>query len=284
MIIYSSKAVSFIKNDLVIGNLADAQTILGDLKQAEGNLRRRVNITQEIKNDYSEAIGHDDLGLLLTYTGRYEQADKELQKALYVWVERKDESGQCIVWSYRALRAILMDEPETAFKALDTARHFWELAAKHLMPVEHDLVQILWLSGAAKRQIPDLSAAEVDLNNALSRCRKIRLVGLEADILLELAKLHWQKAAGKNKHLIAQAKNLTREALEIADRCEFRLQQADIQNFLAEMAMAESDKQSARKHAETAKERAYCDGPPPRLPKSPRHRQQSPRPPREKII
>jgi hypothetical protein len=108
----------------------------------------------------------------------------------------------------------------------------------------------------------DLASAEVELNEALSRCRKIRLVELEANILLDLAKLQWQKAAGKNKKLISQTKDLVREALEIADRCEYRLQQADIHNFLAEMALAESDKQTARNHAQKARDYAYCDGPP----------------------
>jgi len=243
-------------------NLADAQFLLGELKQAEGNLQKGIDIAREIKDAYSEAIGHSDLGRTLTYTGCYEEADKEFQKTLSIFTELKHEQGQCVVWSYQAIEAILVDEPERTLKALDKTRHFWKLMARNQFPVEHDLVRILWLSGAAKRQMSNLPDAEVDLNDALSRCRKIRLVQSEADILLELAKLHYQKAAGKNKKLIVQAKDLTREALEIADRCEYRLQQADIHNFLAEMALAESDKQTAHKHAEIAKERAYCDGPP----------------------
>ncbi|MGD0551625.1 MAG: DUF4062 domain-containing protein [Sedimentisphaerales bacterium] len=245
-----------------LGNLATAQLLLGDLKQAETNLQQRTNIAREIKDDHSEAIGHQELGRLFAYKGRYEQADKELQKALALFAEQENEQGQCVVWSYQALRAILMNEPETALNALDKAKQSWKAWAKTEYPIERDLVQILWLSGTAKRQIPDLVAAEVDLNDALSRCRRIRLVESEADILLELAKLHYQKATGKNKHLIAQAKDLAGEAIEIADRCEYRLKQADIHNFLAEMALAESDKATARKHAEIAKERAYCDGPP----------------------
>ena len=108
----------------------------------------------------------------------------------------------------------------------------------------------------------DLVGAETDLNEALNRCRRIRLVEDEADILLEMAKLNWRKAGGRDTELNEQSKNLTKEALDIANRCEYRLQQADIHNFLAEMALGENDKAAARKHAERAKERAYCDGPP----------------------
>ena len=251
------------KNNLARGlsNLTSSQILLGELKKAESNLHRCINICIETKDRW-EAVGHRELGLLFIYTGRYEQADKELQKALSMFAEQKKEQSQSVSWSYRALWAILTDEPQTALKALDKARHFWELDAKHTYPVERDLVQILWLSGAAKRQISGLQAAEMDLTDTLCRCRRIRLVEFEADILLELAKLHWQKAAGKNRQLIAQAKDLTREALDIADRCEYRLVQADIHNFLAEMALAESDIPNARNRAEKARDYAYCDGSP----------------------
>jgi tetratricopeptide (TPR) repeat protein len=244
-----------------LSNLAFAQIRLGDLKQAEANLQRCITICIEIKDPW-ETVGRYELGLLLTYTGRYEKADTEFQKALSICTGQQHDSDQCIVWFFRALREILMDKPKSALQALGKAQQSWEIWAKTRYPIELHLVQILYFSGAAKRQIPDLPAAEVDLNDALSRCRRIRLVEFEANILLELAKLQYQKAAGKNKQLITQAKDLTREALDIADRCEYRLIQADIHNFLAEMALAESDKATARKHAEIAKERAYCDGPP----------------------
>jgi glutamine synthetase len=67
-----------------------------------------------------------------------------------------------------------------------------------------------------------------------------------------------------------EALSLAQEALEIADRCEYRLVQADCHNFLAQLALALSgvegleadDRQKAQEHAETARERAWCDGPP----------------------
>jgi hypothetical protein len=63
------------------------------------------------------------------------------------------------------------------------------------------------------------------------------------------------------------------EALEIAERCEYRLQLAEIHNFLAEWHVQQGSKgaeeqgrkeslKQAREHAERAKERAWCDGPP----------------------
>ena len=48
------------------------------------------------------------------------------------------------------------------------------------------------------------------------------------------------------------------EALQIADRCEYRLKQADIHNFLAEFYRDADDLEKAREHGEIAKERAGC--------------------------
>ena len=259
-----------------LGHLSMHQMLLGELKAAESDLRHEIKIDKEIGDKEDEARGHEQLGRLLTYMGRYGQADEELEIALRLCAEQDYKQGQCLSWSYRGLCEILMDEPKSALKAVQKARQFWKLTAKHQYPFERDLVEILWLSGTAKRCAGDATGAEADLNEALSRCRRIRLVEFEADILLEMAKLQWQKAQGRRQdtgdrrqkgkedsvELIEQTKTLIREALEIADRCEYQLKQAGIHNFLAEMAFAEDDMAAALKHAEIARERACCDGPP----------------------
>jgi len=48
----------------------------------------------------------------------------------------------------------------------------------------------------------------------------------------------------------------------VADWREHRLKQADIHNFLALLDLEAGNLTGARDHAEIAKERAYCDGPP----------------------
>jgi tetratricopeptide (TPR) repeat protein len=98
--------------------------------------------------------------------------------------------------------------------------------------------------------------AATQLSEALTRCRRINLVEYEPDILLEWAR--WYRAKGNTDDAHAHAD----EALEIADRCEYRLKQADIHNFLALLALDAGDRDLARQHAEIAKERAWCDGPP----------------------
>ena len=128
---------------------------------------------------------------------------------------------------------------------------------------ERDIIRAEWLLGAAYRGLGNLTEAETHLHEAITRCRRINLVELEADILLEIARTSRQSAVGgrqsKSKEgLINQATTLAAEALEIADRSQYRLNQADIHLFLAQLALDEGDKDKARAEAEIAKERASC--------------------------
>lgn len=247
---------------IVLTNLTTNQILLGELKDAESKLHQQFDIYKELKKEWEEGITHNELGRLMAYMGKYDESERELVKALKIFAKLKNEQSQSIGWTYRALRAILMEEPKSALKALKKAREFWEKWRERMNPVERDLVEILWLTGAAKRRLGDIAGAEIDLNDALSRCRRIRMVELEADILLEMGKLQWEKAKGKDAELIEQSKTLVSEARQIAERCEYRLKQAEIYNFMAEMAFAEGETAKGRKYAEMAKERAFCDGPP----------------------
>ncbi|MGA9349764.1 MAG: hypothetical protein WBW48_13300 [Anaerolineae bacterium] len=150
------------------------------------------------------------------------------------------------------------------------AKEAFELAqvSGYIGRFERNVVQAEWLLGAAHRALGHLPEAETHLTETLTRCRRINLVELEPDILLEMARLRWAQAQGseitsdESARLQEEALGLAREALEIADRCEYRLKQADIHNFLTQVALEKGDRKEARKHAEIAKERAWCDGPP----------------------
>ena len=87
-------------------------------------------------------------------------------------------------------------------------------------------------------------------------CRRSNNVESEPDILLAWAR--WHRAKGDPDSARAAAL----EALSIADRAEYRLVQADCRNFLARLALGSGDTSAARKEAEIARERAWCDGPP----------------------
>jgi len=259
-----------------LGNLALDQIRIGALAAAADNLRRSIALCREIENEFNEAIGHQELGRLLAYTGAFREAGQELDKSYEYDSTHGDRQGECLDWDYRALRALLMGD---ASMALEASRRARELA--DVRGFEADVIWAEWLLGAAHRARVELAQAEPHLAEALRRCRRINLVELEPNILLELARLRLAEVSGFTSQVsgsgeeqpetlkpetlklkMDEALSLAREALEIADRCEYRLVQADCHNFLAQLAFEEGNYQKAQEHAETARERAWCDGPP----------------------
>ena len=247
-----------------LGNVADAQMKIGELNAAEANLRRIIEIGHEIKDVppflkkagfteisenklLSEAIVYRELGLLHTYFGEFEEAEKELSKALALFTKLNKAQSQGIVFVYRSFRSLLMSNAEDALKYAEEAR---ELA--DVVKMERDIIRAEWLLGAAHLLKGNLVEAEKHITDALIRDRKINLVEFESDILLEFAKLRF-----KLNHK-EEALKFADEALQIAERCEFQLKQADIHNFLAEFYMDAGDLEKAREHGEIAKERAGC--------------------------
>jgi hypothetical protein len=152
-------------------------------------------------------------------------------------------------------------EPETATlkSALALAGRALELAdeeARIHHPHERDYVQIHWLLGAAHRIAGQEKEAEIHLLEALERCRRIKVVEFEADILIDLARL---RAIGG---AVEEAQRLADEARIIADRSGYVLQGADAHLELARLALFRGDRRGARQHAEEARRLATCDGPP----------------------
>lgn len=230
-----------------LGNLAELQMEIGNFKSTKSNIERVVDICQEINEKYVEAAGYEQLGRLLAYKGEFEKSEKMLAKALEMFNKQDKVQSQGIVWADCALRALFMSDGEEACKAAKKARE-----AGDVQKIERDIIRAEWLLGAAYLAKGDLGEAERHLNEALLRDRRINLVELEPDILLELAKLRFKQ--GRKE----EALRLAEEALGIADRCEYRLKQADIHNFLAEFYMDAKDFSKAKEHVEIAKERAEC--------------------------
>jgi tetratricopeptide (TPR) repeat protein len=230
-----------------LGNLADYQMSIGDFKSAESNLRRMIVLCEETKNEPWEAVSHLELGQLLAYRGKFEESEKELEKAIELFIKHHQVQFQGVSWAYCALRVLLVGNDEEALISAKKARELADV--KHY---ERDIIQAEWLLGASYLAKGDLEEAGKHLDKALERDRKINLVELEPDILLELAKLRFKQ--GRKE----EALDFAKKALEIADRCEYRLKQADIHNFLAEFYFDKKDFSKAKEHVKIAKERAEC--------------------------
>ncbi len=262
----SEKRGSYVNLSIGLGNLASAaQIYLGALRDAETNLRRRIRICGEIRDDLREAIGHLELGRLLAYRGVYAESETELMTALKVLENQKEVQWQGVVCAYRAERELLLGRSDPDCRtgcgqsALKSALRALELAdetARTFHPSERDYVRAHWLLGATHCVCEQYDDADSHLNEALARCRSINLVYYEADIQLDLARL---RAATGHPN---EARRLAEEALLITERSGYVLQGADAHLELAKLAFARKDKATALEHAQSAKELATCDGPP----------------------
>jgi tetratricopeptide (TPR) repeat protein len=281
--------------NLVIGlmNVAStAQIQLGELAAAEERLRRGIELSGKFKDKRRKALIHQELGLLLAYQGAFDEARQHLRSAQKIFdkVGARHTNSVSVVRAYRAWRALLMGNARATMQAARQARQLADEVAKRWRPFERDIIRAEWLLGAALVALSPwpplpqgegegdrgvggeslLAQAETHLTQALTRCRRINMVDLEPDILLAWARC--QRAGGDP----AQARQNAEEALVIADRCEYRLVQAEIHNFLARLALERAAKLGevgddaaaaqalgeARRHTEIARERAWCDGPP----------------------
>ena len=248
------------KTNLAIGlrNLASVQLELGELAEAESNLRRCIDWSHESKEHALEASGHQELGRLQAIQGAFNEAGEHLDIAIEIQerIGRIQSAGR--TWTYRAQCALLMGKPKAALDAARSALQKAEETAgsPHLIYPVRDFVWAYWLLGSAHLALRHRLKAEVYLSEALTRCRHINLVELEADILLAWA--HWHGERDEQD----EAREAAKEALSIADRAEYRLKQAEIYNFLANWEAAAGDTAAVLQLAKIAQGRALCDGPP----------------------
>ncbi len=248
-----------------LGNVSSQQLVIGALRAAEANLRRRIALCREIKDEFNEAIGCQDLGQLLAYRSAYAESETELATALKMFEKRNNVQSQGIVWAYRAKRELLrmrttaqsaIRNPQSAIEAARRALKLADEDARTDSPVERDYIRAHWLLGAAYRVADQPDEAERHLHEALERCRRINMVDHEADILIDLTR--HSAATGA----VDEAQRLAEEARLIAERSGYVLQGADAHLELARLALARHDRVSARAHAQQAHTLATCDGPP----------------------
>jgi tetratricopeptide (TPR) repeat protein len=253
-----------------LGNMASmAQIHIGALNEAERNLRRQIDQCREIADEFVEANGHHELARVLSYCGKWQDAEQEQEQALSLIKKLSEIQAEGTIWSYRALRFLLMAKEavgsnqltvDSVKSAIECAQRALELAdetTRTHMNVPRDYVDAYRFLGAAYRMNNDLTLAEENLSKALNLCRQINLVYHEADVLLDLARLRYAQGDFKD------AQEKASEALVITERSGYVLQGADVNLFLAQYALEqEKDKARAKEYAESALKLAYCDGPP----------------------
>ncbi len=252
-----------------LGNVAQFQLVIGALSEAERNLRRAIELDKENEDKENEGSDNYDLGRVLAYCGKWNESGERFDTAEQIKKQSNHLQAQSVIWSYCALRFLLMarNNPqskienlkssiESAQRALELADE-WQKITGRASPNPRDYTRALWLLGAAYRAANELTLAEENLSKALNLCRQINMVDHEADILLDLARLCYSQ--GDFKDALAKAA----ETLSITERSGYVLTGADVNLFLAQYALEqEKDNAKSKEYAEAAKKLATCDGPP----------------------
>ncbi len=243
-----------------LGDLADDQTKIGALAAAADNLRRSIALCQEIEDRFWEAVGHQAYGRLLATCGDWANSAAELDLSTACWDSTDDYQGLCLDWAYRALSALLQGDGVAAQPAAQEALRLADETARTSYPVERDYVRAHWLLGCAALAQGNYPESQTRLDEALRRCRAINMVHHEPAILLAQARLARATGQANRSHAYAQ------QAVTIAQRAGYVLDLADCHNHLAHLALDAGDtaaaRSEARAHAQTARDYAFCDGPP----------------------
>ncbi|NUO80220.1 DUF4062 domain-containing protein [candidate division KSB1 bacterium] len=137
------------KNNLAIGlgNVAIQQYEIGQLSASAGHLRKRIALCQEIKEEFYEAIGHQEWGRVLAYQGRWQirpqtkraaaeetsTAESELARAFELFEKDNNVQSLSVVSTYRALAFLL--QARLSFFQRGTKENTGQLAVQALQQV-----------------------------------------------------------------------------------------------------------------------------------------------------
>lgn len=250
---------------ILLLNLSQCYLRMGKIRESTWTIRLAADRLDMSRPGRDSKSMHHIYGKVASCQGLYEEAECEFLSVFSQYEKQGDVQGQLIIRCEQASVAFFKGDNsrslEIATAALESSES--ETIARDLY--KRDRVHVEWLVGRSKTALSDekqtrkvelLNEAEQHLTAALNRCREINLIEFEPDILLAWAR--WHRAKGNP----AEARKYCDEALEIADRCEYRLCQADIHNFIALLELEANNLPNAKLHAEIGKERAYCDGPP----------------------
>lgn len=244
-------------------DLAVLLMAIGKLKDAEKYLKHPIRGSQKNLDQLNVSLNY---ARLLKFKGSFAESSfifNEITKN--VNKSDKPEHALCIIFKDKADLFMKMNRPSEAYEAAAKSLLLCNKISEKRGPYENDRINSEWMIGQSliykSLNSPDkrdelLLEAELHLKEAIIRCHNINLVATEPNILLAIALWHYVKGE------INLAKDLSNEALYIANRCESRLDQAEIHNFLAQVYLDQDDKAKAVQHAQIAFECAWCDGPP----------------------
>lgn len=245
---------SIAEHEFALGleNLGIRWMQLGQLKTASEAFKRSKKLYSQTRDVFAMALLDMYEGELFMYGGQVRKAKRHLQQSL-AWCARASYlEGECDVLNQFSRLALMQeDAPASLGYAQQAFQKLKDLAPSGRYRFLY--VHTMYSLGSAKLMLNEVDAALADLTEALNMSRGIRLVEFEAQIILEHAK------AGLVRGAFDEANRLATMALEIAKRSGYRLQLAEIHNFLAKLSLKKNDLPNVRQHAQAAQRLAACD-------------------------
>lgn len=238
--------------------LASVQFFLGQLQAACQASQEVVSIFNQLSDLNWYGISHRNFGWILIQCGDLIETEKELALAEQVYQLNPERftHGLIALTIHRAELLIARGEDGAAFELLNDA---YQTAIDK--GFKREATDALFYLNTLQLAHGNLGKAGTNLETVLQDCRRMRMVELEVEVLLVLARLHLTLAATAPDQM-SQSDQYARQAEPLAERCGYQLKQANVYNFLARRYLEANQPEQARRYAELARERAWCDGPP----------------------
>lgn len=175
--------------------------------------------------------------------------------------------GMCIDHIAFAKMELYLSHFGNARKYVDEAVRYLSILGTEQRAHELE-IQVEWLVNYLKVSEDNFESAETGLLEVLAKCRTLRLVHLEVQVLLSLVVLAVKLAAaraGTTDALPTKMEGISvgKNALRIAERCKYRRLEAEICYWLAQSYIAANDPARALEYAQRAYKCASCDSPAP---------------------
>lgn len=244
-----------------LGHYAKALRQTGQFRAAEAVAYRGLLVIRAQQDYLREAVNLYWLGMGLAQRGAAESSEAALQRSLRIFRAKFAAQSEGVVNAFLAQRGLWLGNAEEALAAAERA---WQIAARLETDARHEdqhgaakvLIAAARMKGEAYVMLKEAQRAWRWLHYALQRAREIAFVEEELPALRALAWLATQQ----------QLPALTREYLsqswELATRGPFALYHADALNTLAQLELAQGNREAALDAAQRAFRLSWCDGPP----------------------
>ncbi len=242
---------------LCLESLADVRMRLGKLSVAYRNVTESFETYYSSNRERDIAYAARVLGSLLTVLGRHKQFDKFVGDVRNI--STAASPGESFYDALFAEEFLSRDDPNTARRYVNSAKNRSDESAKWLPWFQ---VWMDCIEGEVVLGLGEIDTAKGHFEPTYKRARSLSLFELELRSILDLGRVLLSKSSyareGDAEKLRGEAEALALQALDDAKRSGFVLIQADVHNFLAELALSKHDRKAAEKNADLARILSSC--------------------------